>query len=542
MADFGGMVLTDVGRNLQALVQTGEELNFVRIALGDGALDPGGDLEGYTELANERKSVSPTEATVVGDGTARIRGTLTNEGMETGFFIREIGLFAEDPDDEEAEILYAVAYASNPDYLPAGGGSTAVEQIIDLIVVVSNATNVVVTIDGDHYLTDVDLEAHNLDPESHEPIQINISAEIDDDIAAHNADGDAHPLIRQEIDDDITVHNNDETAHSPIRANISTEIDTDIETHNNDPDAHGGVGGDPPPWDDDIDEAIAAHNASEIAHTFIQNKIGTDIGTHNADEAAHTFIQNKIGTDIGAHNADPDSHDLATKIGNLQTEIDNDILAHNSNGTAHTDIRGEIDSDIAAHNVNEIAHQDIRAEIDSDISSHNALTDAHGIPESIAAHNVDVDAHSDLFGGVSDEIDADIAAHNASEIAHTFIQNKIGTDIAAHNSSANSHSEIRERGALKTIRQASSNLNIAVGDRILADTSGSAFTCTLPSSGESDVGDAVEIIDVGASFDTHYLTIGRNGMKIMGLSEDMICDLKYAAFRLVRDPAGWRIA
>jgi hypothetical protein len=193
VADFSGMVMTDVGRNLQAQVQTGEELLFTRIALGDGVLPFGGDLETYTALVSEMKSVplSAGAATVLGDETVRVRGILNNTGMTTGFFVREVGLFAQDPDDPGTEILYSIAYASSPDYLPAEG-ATAVEQIIDVIVSIGNATNVTVQVAGDMYLTDADITAHDEDGSAHADIR----AEIDTDIATHDADADAHADIR----------------------------------------------------------------------------------------------------------------------------------------------------------------------------------------------------------------------------------------------------------------------------------------------------------------------------------------------------------
>jgi len=544
MADFGGMVLTDVGKNLQAAVQTGEELNFVRIALGDGVLPSGGDLETYTDLVNEMKSVSPTVATVIGDGTARIRGTLTNAGMETGFFIREIGLFAEDPDDPEAEILYAITYASNPDYLPASGGATAVEQVIDLVVVVSNATNIIVTIDGDHYLTDDDLTAHNADPAEHAPIRAATSSEIDADISTHNVDGDAHPAIRAEIDNDITVHNAEATAHPAIRSATSSEIDSDISAHNADAAAHGLD-----EFDTDMGELIAAHNVYSSAHTNIQSKIGADIGTHNSDGDAHPAIRAEIDGDITTHDEDNNSHDLATKLAGLQTEIDNDVSAHNGNASAHSAIQTKIGADIGTHNSDGDAHPAIRAEIDSDIATHDADTAAHGIQTQIGSHNTDGGAHADLVSGIGDDINAAVNAHNVNASAHTAIQTKIGTDIAAHNASGASHSDIRtsietyiKRGAIKTIRDnVTSNITAAVGDRIFTNTSGGAFTVTLPGSGSSAVGDAVEFIDLVGTFGTNNLTIGRNGLKIMGLSENMVCDINNAAFSLIRNSDGWRI-
>ena len=59
--------------------------------------------------------------------------------------MRELGVFAEDPDD--GEILYAVTSDSAPDYLPPVGGSTAVSQEFAVYISASKASDVKVSID-----------------------------------------------------------------------------------------------------------------------------------------------------------------------------------------------------------------------------------------------------------------------------------------------------------------------------------------------------------------------------------------------------------
>lgn len=76
---------------------------------------------------------------------------------------------------------------------------------------------------------------------------------------------------------------------------------------------------------------------------------------------------------------------------------------------------------------------------------------------------------------------------------------------------------------------------------IFADTTSSAFTLNLPAT--ADVGDKVQIVDVAYMFGTNPLTVGRNGLKIMGLSEDMVVTTGGASFELVYSGStyGWRI-
>lgn len=84
--------------------------------------------------------------------------------------------------------------------------------------------------------------------------------------------------------------------------------------------------------------------------------------------------------------------------------------------------------------------------------------------------------------------------------------------------------------------------NAVVGNGYICDTSGAGFTLTLPAS--PIAGDYVKITDGSGNFATNNLTIARNGLKIMGLSENLTVELNYAAFTLVYSDAtnGWRIA
>ncbi|MDR7865173.1 MAG: phage tail protein [Sporomusaceae bacterium] len=142
---FNGMTMTTKGVTLQTKVQAGATLAFTKIKLGDGTLPVGGTLEALTDLVSPKLVVNIESVTSLEDGTWRVRGTLTNTGLVTGFFVREVGLFGTDPDD--GEVLYSVANAgSQCDYLPAGGGAVVVEQVVDIVVAISSSATVTATI------------------------------------------------------------------------------------------------------------------------------------------------------------------------------------------------------------------------------------------------------------------------------------------------------------------------------------------------------------------------------------------------------------
>lgn len=83
-----------------------------------------------------------------------------------------------------------------------------------------------------------------------------------------------------------------------------------------------------------------------------------------------------------------------------------------------------------------------------------------------------------------------------------------------------------------------------VGDRLLCDTSGGAFTVTLPATPTD--GDEVWFADGGylsttGGWGTNNLTLDRNGSTIMSLSEDLICDVRGGSFGLTYKNSTWRV-
>lgn len=74
---------------------------------------------------------------------------------------------------------------------------------------------------------------------------------------------------------------------------------------------------------------------------------------------------------------------------------------------------------------------------------------------------------------------------------------------------------------------------------VLADTSGGAFTVTLPAS--PSTGAQVVVADAGASWGTNNLTVGRNGSTIGGLAENLVCDITGASVQLVYDGSTWEV-
>jgi len=74
---------------------------------------------------------------------------------------------------------------------------------------------------------------------------------------------------------------------------------------------------------------------------------------------------------------------------------------------------------------------------------------------------------------------------------------------------------------------------------VLADTSGGAFTVTLPAT--PSAGAQVVVADAGNSWGTNNLTVGRNSSTIGGLAEDLVCNITGASVQFVYDGTTWEV-
>lgn len=145
MSFGGGLFFTNRGRALQAKAQTGIQLNFTRIGVGDGELG-GQAIADLTALVHEVKSINLNKFKTLPGGKAVVGGVLSNQGLATSFYWRELGLFATDPD--LGEILYCYGNAGAlAEYIPAGGGAEILEKQVNIVSLIGNAANVSATIE-----------------------------------------------------------------------------------------------------------------------------------------------------------------------------------------------------------------------------------------------------------------------------------------------------------------------------------------------------------------------------------------------------------
>ena len=142
MAKFNGFILTEKGRELLAKGLAGETITFTKMAIGDGT-SLTSERE-RTELVNQITTLPILNINVKRNGTCEINALLTNKSVTTGFYIKELGIFAHGNDN--VEILYAYNISTSPDFVPPFSANNVVEiEYVDTIIVdqVANVTAVI---------------------------------------------------------------------------------------------------------------------------------------------------------------------------------------------------------------------------------------------------------------------------------------------------------------------------------------------------------------------------------------------------------------
>jgi len=161
MAAFINNDITAAGLIVLAKGAAGEKINYTRIVLGDGYLEEGQTPRSLTDVVSPRATIDITKLKVNTDGTAAVGGVFSNDQTSDGFYYRELGLYAEDPDPAVGEVLYCYGNCGDlAEWIPPTGGATIVEKTIDIITVIGTATNVTAYIPADAYATKLDYETY----------------------------------------------------------------------------------------------------------------------------------------------------------------------------------------------------------------------------------------------------------------------------------------------------------------------------------------------------------------------------------------------
>lgn len=142
MSGFDVNAITDAGSLLIAKVMASKgSITFTRIVMGDGYMPSSQVPEHMTAVVSPKATMDITKCEVTGNGAAVVGGRYDNSEQSQEFEWRELGLYAKDPD--LGEILYSYGNTGkSAETIPAGGGATAIEKLIDVVTYVGNDVTV----------------------------------------------------------------------------------------------------------------------------------------------------------------------------------------------------------------------------------------------------------------------------------------------------------------------------------------------------------------------------------------------------------------
>lgn len=148
MGAFKSAVITKKGQALLAKVVAGTaKFNFTNIKTSETTLS--GDLASMTGIGTVKQTADVASVIRQNDSNVKVSASFSNANLITGYYVRNIGLYATDP--QEGEILYSISVAdestATADWMPPFNGIGVSSLMVDLVTAVSNASSVNVTVD-----------------------------------------------------------------------------------------------------------------------------------------------------------------------------------------------------------------------------------------------------------------------------------------------------------------------------------------------------------------------------------------------------------
>lgn len=326
-------------------LKTETGLVFTKVEWGDGIVSSGEQYPTFTALKN-KVIESPISKMERQDATLYITSVVNNSTLSTGFYCREIGVWAK-IGANGTEQLFAYTYAENASYTPSSDQYN--EKRIRIGLGVDADVNVTIKFNSEVYLTRQELEDHDADSAAHDAA-----------FMAHNTNPTAHPDIRQTLNSyasNITaLQASDNAKFKAVSASNDTltftkgDNTTTAVTVNNVANAT---------------KATNDGNGANIADTYIKKagdtvtgtlNVPTQATTDNSTKVANTaFVQSVVSQLVNSAPATLDTlNELANALGNDsnfattvstqigqkadRTELNNNLALHNTDANAHKNI------------------------------------------------------------------------------------------------------------------------------------------------------------------------------------------------------------
>lgn len=167
MSNYNKIIPTLAGSNLLVeAIKSKKPLIFTRIALGDGTLTESESIENLTALKHPMAQNTVQAINSRGNGEIDVVATISNASVTSGFYARELGVFAK-VGDTGTEKLFAYTNAgAQASYTPAG--TSLDEKLITITFYIGNDVNVKINLNSQLYITQAALDAHNSATNAHQ--------------------------------------------------------------------------------------------------------------------------------------------------------------------------------------------------------------------------------------------------------------------------------------------------------------------------------------------------------------------------------------
>ena len=161
MAAFIQNSITAAGLAVLTKGAAGETIRYTRIVLGDGYIPDGQTAATMTGVVSPTVVLDISAIRFNADGTVTVSAVFHNAQNETGFYYRELGLYAEDPDPAVGEVLYCYGNCGEQaEFVPPSNSVSVIEKTVNVVTAIGAAKNVTAYIPSDACATVEDYERY----------------------------------------------------------------------------------------------------------------------------------------------------------------------------------------------------------------------------------------------------------------------------------------------------------------------------------------------------------------------------------------------
>lgn len=156
MSQFNSIVITKKGQALMAKMLAGTgNVQFTKIATSTTEYTDS-QLENLTSLSNVKQTQTISKITRQNDVAVKIEVAIDNQQLNTGYYIKAVGIYANDPSD--GEILYGIMTAVVAGWMPPYNGIGISSAMFNLTITVGNSSNVSLTVSSGAVATVNDIQ------------------------------------------------------------------------------------------------------------------------------------------------------------------------------------------------------------------------------------------------------------------------------------------------------------------------------------------------------------------------------------------------